>query len=62
MKNKEKYDLNTLQVECSPQTFKKRFCAVKIKRDGSIIFLKAMKPNELAQVHIMHGWNKNINH
>lgn len=46
MKNKEKYNLNTLQVECSPQTFKKRFCAVKIKRDESIIFLKEMKPNE----------------
>lgn len=46
MKNKEKYDLNTLKVECSPQTFKKRFCTVKTKRDESIIFLKAMKPNE----------------
>ena len=55
MKNKEKYDLNTLQVECSPQTFKKRFCAVKIKRDESIIFLKEMKPNETSS-SVYNAW------
>ena len=31
MKNKEKYDLNTLQVECSPQTFKKKILCRKNK-------------------------------
>lgn len=46
MKNKEKYDLNTLKIEWSPQTFKKRLFTIKIKRDKSIIFSKEMKPNE----------------
>lgn len=46
MKNKEKYDLNTLKIEWSPQTFKKRLFTVKVKRDESIIFSKEMKPNE----------------
>lgn len=46
MKNKEKYDLNTLKIEWSPQTFEKRLFAVKVKRDESIIFSKEMKPNE----------------
>ena len=46
MKNKEKYDLNTLKIEWSPQTFEKRLFTVKVKRDESIIFSKEMKPNE----------------
>ena len=46
MKNKNKYDLNTLKIEWSPQTFEKRLFAVKVKRDESIIFSKEMKPNE----------------
>lgn len=46
MKNKDKYDLNTLKIEWSPQTFEKRLFAVKVKRDESIIFSKEMKPNE----------------
>lgn len=46
MKNKEKYDLNTLKIEWTPLMFKKRLFTVKVKRDGSIIFSKEMKPNE----------------
>lgn len=46
MKNKEKYDLNTLKIEWSPQTFKKRLFTVKVKHDESIIFSREMKPNE----------------
>ena len=46
MKNKEKYDLNTLKIEWSPQTFKKRLFTVKVKRDESIIFSKEMTPAE----------------
>lgn len=46
MKNKEKYDLNTLKIEWSPQTSERRYFSVKIKRDESIIFSKEMKPNE----------------
>ena len=46
MKNKEKYNLNTLKIEWSPQTFKKRLFTVKVKRDESIIFSREMKPNE----------------
>lgn len=46
MKNKDKYDLNTLKIEWSPQTFEKRLFTVKVKRDESIIFSKEMKPNE----------------
>ena len=47
MKNKEKYDLNTLKIEWTPLMFKKRLFTVKVKRDGSIIFSKKMKPNEI---------------
>ena len=46
MKNKEKYDLNTLEIEWSPQIFEKRIFTVKVKRDESIIFSKLMKTNE----------------
>ena len=46
MKNKDKYDLNTLEIEWSPQIFEKRIFTVKIKRDESIIFSKLMKINE----------------
>ena len=46
MKNKEKYDLNTLEIEWSPQIFEKRIFTIKIKRDESIIFSKLMKTNE----------------
>ena len=46
MKNKEKYDLNTLEIEWSPQVFEKRLFTIKNKSDESIIFSKVMKPNE----------------
>ena len=46
MKNKDKYDLNTLKIEWSPLMFKKRLFTVKVKRDDSIIFSKKMKPSE----------------
>ena len=46
MKNKEKYNLNTLKIEWSPQTFKKRLFTVKVKRDESIIFSREMTPTE----------------
>ena len=46
MKNKEKYDLNTLKIEWSPQTSERRYFSVKIKRDESIIFSKEMTPTE----------------
>lgn len=46
MKNKEKYDLNTLKIEWTPLMFKKRLFTVKVKRDDSIIFSKKMKPSE----------------
>ena len=46
MKNKEKYDLNTLKIEWTPLMFKKRLFTVKVKRDGSTIFSKEMIPTE----------------
>lgn len=46
MKNKEKYDLNTLKIEWTPLMFKKRLFTVKVQRDDSIIFSKKMKPSE----------------
>ncbi len=46
MKNKEKYDLNTLKIEWSPQTSERRYFSVKIKRDESIIFSREMTPTE----------------
>lgn len=46
MKNKEKYDLNTLKIEWSPQIFKKRLFTVKLKSDKSTIFSKEMTPTE----------------
>ena len=46
MKNKEKYDLNTLKIDWTPLMFKKRLFTVKVKRDDSIIFSKKMKPSE----------------
>lgn len=46
MKNKEKYDLNTLKIDWTPLMFEKRLFTVKVKRDGSIIFSKEMTPTE----------------
>lgn len=46
MKNKEKYYLNTLKIEWSPQVFEKRLFTIKNKRDESIIFSKEMTPTE----------------
>ena len=46
MKNKEKYDLNTLKIDWTPLMFEKRLFTVKVKRDGSIIFSKEMTPAE----------------
>ena len=46
MKNKEKYDLNTLKIDWTPLMFEKRLFTVKIKRNESIIFSKLMKTNE----------------
>lgn len=55
MKNKEKYNLNTLKIEWSPQTFKKRLFTVKVKRDESIIFSKEMKPSETGS-NVYNAW------
>ena len=46
MKNKEKYDLNTLKIEWTPQTSERRYFSVKIKHNKKSIFSKEMKPNE----------------
>lgn len=46
MKNKEKYDLNTLKIEWTPQTFKKRLFTIKLKSDERTIFSKEMTPTE----------------
>ena len=46
MKNKEKYDLNTLKIEWTPQTAERRFFTIKLKSDERTIFSKEMKPNE----------------
>lgn len=46
MKNKEKYDLNTLKIEWSPQTSERRFFTIKLKSDESTIFSKEMTPTE----------------
>lgn len=46
MKNKDKYDLNTLKIDWTPLMFEKRLFTVKVKRDGSIIFSKEMTPTE----------------
>ena len=52
MKNKDKYDLNTLKIEWSPQTFKKRLFTIKLKSDEHTIFSKEQeyKPNILDDV------------
>lgn len=46
MKNKEKYDLNTLKIEWSPQTSERRFFTIKFKSDERTIFSKEMTPTE----------------
>ncbi|WP_277048458.1 hypothetical protein [Solobacterium moorei] len=46
MKNKEKYDLNTLKIEWSPQTSERRYFSVKIKHNKKSIFSKEMTPTE----------------
>ena len=46
MKNKEKYDLNTLKIEWSPQTSERRYFSVKIKRNKKSIFSREMTPTE----------------
>lgn len=46
MKNKEKYDLNTLKVKWTPQTAERRFFTIKNKRDERTIFSKEMTPTE----------------
>ena len=38
MKNKEKYDLNTLKIEWTPQTSERRYFSIKIKRNKKSIF------------------------
>lgn len=45
-KNKEKYDLNTLDVKWTPQTAERRFFTIKLKSDNSTIFSKEMTPTE----------------
>ena len=47
MKNKEKYDLNTLKIEWSPQTAERRFFTIKLKSDERTIFSKEMTPTEI---------------
>lgn len=46
MKNKEKYDLNTLKIEWTPQTSERRYFSVKIKHNRKSIFSKEMTPAE----------------
>ena len=46
MKNKDKYDLNTLKIEWSPQTSERRYFSVKIKHNKKSIFSKEMTPTE----------------
>ena len=46
MKNKEKYDLNTLKIEWTPQTSERRFFTIKLKSDERTIFSKEMTPTE----------------
>ena len=46
MKNKEKYDLNTLKIEWTPQTSERRYFSVKIKRHKKSIFSKELTPTE----------------
>ena len=46
MKNKDKYDLNTLKIEWTPQTSERRYFSVKIKRHKKSIFSKEMTPTE----------------
>lgn len=46
MKNKEKYDLNTLKVKWTPQTAERRFFAIKLKSDERTIFSKEMTLTE----------------
>ena len=46
MLNKEKYDLNTLKIEWSPQVFEKRLFTIKLKSDERTIFSKEMTPTE----------------
>lgn len=45
MKNKEKYDLNTLHAYLIPQPFKRRIFIIILKSDNSIIFSKEMTPS-----------------
>ena len=47
MKNKDKYDLNTLKIEWTPQTSERRYFSVKIKHNKKSIFSKEMKPSEI---------------
>ena len=46
MKNKDKYDLNTLKIEWTPQTSERRYFSVKIKHNKKSIFSKGMTPTE----------------
>ena len=46
MKNKEKYDLNTLKIEWTPQTSERRYFSVKIKHNKKSIFSKEMTLTE----------------
>ena len=46
MKNKDKYDLNTLKIEWTPQTSERRYFSVKIKHNKKSIFSKEMTPTE----------------
>ncbi len=46
MKNKDKYDLNALKIEWSPQTSERRFFTIKLKSDERTIFSKEMTPTE----------------
>lgn len=46
MKNKEKYDLNTLKIKWTPQTAERRFFTIKLKSDDSTIFSREITPVE----------------
>ena len=55
MNNKEKYDLNTLKIEWTPQTAERRFFTIKLKSDESLIFSKEMTPPETV-VSAYNAW------
>lgn len=55
MKNKDKYDLNTLKIKWTPQTAERRFFTIKLKSDERTIFSKEMTPTETG-TSVYNAW------